>query len=96
MEVCQSNVWGTVCDVGWDVNDATVVCRQLGFSVNGAVERIGNFFTPTADTTVPIYFFNVMCTSTEDRLADCPAAVHFTSCIHSQDVGVECQEFREY
>ena len=95
MEVCQSNVWGTVCDVGWDVNDATVVCRQLGFSVNGAAARTGNFFTPTADTTVPIYYFNVMCNSMENSLTDCPATVHFTSCVHSQDVGVECQEFRE-
>lgn len=29
MEVCSDNKWGTVCDDGWDIRDATVACTQL-------------------------------------------------------------------
>ena len=35
VEICNNNNWGTVCDDGFAANDATVVCRQLGYTATG-------------------------------------------------------------
>lgn len=29
--------WGSICGEGWDVNDANVVCRQMGFQVGHVI-----------------------------------------------------------
>lgn len=37
LEICFGGNWGTVCDDGWDNTDASVACRDLGFSDRGTV-----------------------------------------------------------
>ena len=35
LEMCYNREWGTVCEFGFDNQDANVACGQLGFANTG-------------------------------------------------------------
>ena len=87
VEVYYNGEWGTVCDDGWDLNDAQVVCRQLGFGP--AIEARDKGFY--GQGSGQIWLNDVKCTGTELTIKDCShSRWGIKDCSHGEDAGVQC------
>ena len=87
MEVFYSGVWGTVCHNEWDLNDANVVCKMLGYGKAVGAPGSATF----GEGSGRIWLDRVGCLGTEDNLAECPSMdLVYHNCQHNLDAGVIC------
>ena len=88
VEIFHGGVWGTICGVGWDFEDAEVACRQLGY--RGAQPLLDNgTFGPGSGV---VWLEGIGCRGNESRLTECGLSGWGESeCSHTQDVGVVCE-----
>ncbi|XP_011543664.1 T-cell differentiation antigen CD6 isoform X7 [Homo sapiens] len=90
VEMLEHGEWGSVCDDTWDLEDAHVVCRQLG--CGWAVQALpGLHFTPGRG---PIHRDQVNCSGAEAYLWDCPGLPGQHYCGHKEDAGAVCSASR--
>ncbi|NWR96051.1 C163A protein, partial [Furnarius figulus] len=87
VELWHRGSWGTVCDDSWDMEDAQVVCRQLG--CGPAVSALPE--AAFGEGTGPIWLELVECRGTELALQDCWARPGDGGlCRHKEDAAVHC------
>jgi len=97
VRVYHNGTWGTVCDDYFDMRDAKVACRQLGFS-----KAVGYWWF--GQGSGKIWLDNMACSGTESSLHSCSHrgwGKHNCGS-HREDVGVACSgyigmpSFRQY
>ena len=87
VEVNHNGVWGTVCDDGWDLNDAQVVCSELG--LGKAVVAIPKAFY--GQGSGQIWLDDVNCVGTEKTITSCSHnGLGSHNCSHTEDASVNC------
>lgn len=84
--------WGTVCDDMWDVADAKVVCRQLGYQ--NAIAGPSKAYFGRGSGLISLH--DVQCTGDETTVLECSQRLGNHNCDHSQDAGVVCSGKNHY
>ncbi|XP_034456755.1 CD5 antigen-like isoform X1 [Hippoglossus hippoglossus] len=91
VEVWREGQRGTVCDDGWDLRDADVVCAQLGCGYALSVTGQGGSFPPGRGSVLRD---ELNCSGHEENLWACQASQEEPDCGHKEDAGVTCSEMR--
>ncbi|KAM9538641.1 uncharacterized protein ACWYII_039229 [Salvelinus alpinus] len=89
VEILYEGQWGRVCGQKWDVDDANVVCGQLG--CGRAVSVQGSVHLGQGSGGRPTWLDDVGCKGSESSLTECShGGLKHHDCLQSQDAKVVC------
>ncbi|KAF2901827.1 hypothetical protein ILUMI_04359, partial [Ignelater luminosus] len=95
LQVKINNRWGTVCNYGWTIKDAALVCHQLGAVLNPDDWFLEPNQIPNAGTAENVVLSNVRCDDFDIDVTQCKAETELNfenSCTHDNDVGLRCYD----
>ena len=88
VEIWYNSQWNTVCDDFWDINDANVVCQQLGYQGAVTAHQSAHFGQGSGQ----ILLDDLQCTGREASLLECRhRGINNHDCGHGQDASVTCK-----
>ncbi|XP_073667835.1 CD5 antigen-like [Paramisgurnus dabryanus] len=87
LQVLYDDHWGSVCHTGWGLDEAAVVCKELGCGATGEpVSYVGPFVGP-------IWMSNIACTGNELTVRNCSfTGWGLSSCMNGLYAGVICNK----
>ena len=87
VEVYHNGQWGTVCDDSWGMNDANVVCCELGFPSASSAPYSARY----GQGSGPIWMDEVNCHGGEASIMNCAHRGWGShDCSHFEDASVIC------
>ncbi|CAI8023636.1 Scavenger receptor cysteine-rich domain superfamily protein [Geodia barretti] len=90
IEVSHNGEWGSVCDDYWNIDDANVACKMLGFLDFGATATRRGRFTSGYRGDWKYWLDDVKCIGDEQSLFDCPRREEGHNCRQRERAGVKC------
>ncbi|XP_041471784.1 leucine-rich repeat-containing protein 4-like [Lytechinus variegatus] len=95
VEVRINGTWGTLCDNGFDINDAHVICRSLGLTGALGTTPLSEF----GPSSLNIHAIDLQCNGNETDISECPRRelkIQTMGCnSFFNEAGVRCSDCRD-
>ncbi|XP_023029009.2 lysyl oxidase homolog 2 [Leptinotarsa decemlineata] len=93
VEILHDGSWGAICDDEWDVTEARIICKQLGYPPEKAQPTANSYFGPAKRR---FWMDNIYCDGTEEEISQCRFdGWGQNDCTSTESAGVICDEPEE-
>ena len=86
-----NGTWGGICDDGFSINEANVICRQLGYDLGAEIVKTGQ----GNNHEDHISLYDMTCTGDEPHISDChfgDHSAHNHICVGTEKAGIKCRK----